>query len=126
VARQVAAPVQIGGYTVPAGTTVMPCIRLVHLSADLYPDPSSFRPERFLEGQGHGYAWIPFGGGTRRCAGAAFASFQMRIVLRTILARAELRADRPRDESVRNKHITLVPGRGGRVIKTRPLPREPA
>src|SRR5664280_1783502 len=63
-------PCLLAGHTLPAGTTVMPCIRLLHLSPDLYPDPTSFRPERFLEGQGHGYAWIPFGGGTRRCIGA--------------------------------------------------------
>lgn len=126
VARQATAPVRLGRHTIPAGTTVMPCIRLVHLSPTLYPDPHEFRPERFLEGQGQGYAWIPFGGGTRRCIGAAFASSEMRIVLRTILARAELAADRPRDESVRNKHITLVPGRGGRVIKASALPRRSA
>lgn len=99
----------------------MPCIRLLHLSPDLYPDPTSFRPERFLEGQGHGYAWIPFGGGTRRCIGASFACSQMRIVLRTVLDRAELSPERPADEPIRNRHITLVPGRGGRVVKTTSL-----
>jgi len=121
VARRVAEPVRLAGITLPAGTTVMPCIRLLHLSPDLYPDPTSFRPERFLEGQGHGYAWIPFGGGTRRCIGASFACSQMRIVLRTVLDRAELSPERPTDEPIKNRHITLVPGRGGRVVKTTSL-----
>jgi cytochrome P450 family 135 len=118
VVRRAVEPVQLAGYHLPAGTTVMPCIRLVHLSANHYPDPMRFRPERFLEGQGRGYAWIPFGGGTRRCIGASFASFQMRVVLRTILARAELSPDRPADERVKNQHVTFVPGRAARVIKS--------
>jgi cytochrome P450 len=75
-------------------------------------------PERFLEnGESTTYTWIPFGGGRRRCLGAAFASFEMRVALRTILARARLRADRARDERVRNHHITLVPARGARVVR---------
>jgi cytochrome P450 family 135 len=118
VTRRTAAPVQIAGMTLPAGVTVMPAIRLVQLSPRHYSDPDVFRPERFLEGEGQGYSWIAYGGGTHRCIGATFANFQMRIVLRTILARAELRADRAAEESVSNQHITLVPGRGSRVIMT--------
>jgi cytochrome P450 len=122
ITRRAGAPVEVAGYQLPAGVTVMPCIRLLHLSADLYPDPQTFEPERFLDGQGQGYAWIPFGGGTHRCIGAAFASFQMGIVLRTILAHAELRADRPKDESIRSEHIMFVPSRGSRVVKTSQRP----
>jgi cytochrome P450 len=120
VTRRTAAPVEIAGRALPAGVTVMPCIQLVQRSRRYYPEPDQFRPERFLEGQGHGYAWIPYGGGTHRCVGASFAAFQMRIVLRTILAQTELSADRPQDERIRNEHITLVPGRGGRVVIERP------
>jgi cytochrome P450 family 135 len=119
VTRQTARPVELAGHHIPAGVTVLPCIRLVQLSKSAYPDPECFRPERFLNGEGQGYTWIPFGGGTRRCIGAAFASFQMRVVMRTILAHAELQADPAGDEPIRNEHITLVPGRGGRVIKRR-------
>jgi cytochrome P450 len=117
VAREAARPVRVAGHVVAAGTTVMPCIRLVQLSEERFPDPLSFRPERFLEGQGGGYSWIPFGGGARRCLGASFASFHMRVVLRTILANVELAPERAADEAVENRHITLVPGRGGRVVR---------
>ncbi len=123
VAREAARPVRIAGRTLPAGTTVMPAIRLVQLAEEQYADPLSFRPERFLQGEGSGYSWIPFGGGTRRCLGATFAALHMRVVLRTILRDAELRPDRAADEAVKNDHITLVPGRGARVVKSARSPR---
>jgi len=121
VARKVTQQVEIGPYTVPAGTLVMPAIIGIHHREDLYPDPLEFRPERFLEGQGHGYAWIPFGGGVRRCVGASFAQYEMRIVLRTILERADLRAPEPRPERLRPRNITMAPARGGRVMVARRL-----
>ncbi|HTY97102.1 MAG TPA: cytochrome P450 [Solirubrobacteraceae bacterium] len=119
VLRQLKAPVTLGGYDLPRGITVMPAITLMHENPDLFAEPRRFRPERFLEGdEGGTYSWIPFGGGRRRCLGAAFASFEMRVVLKTILQSTELRADVPADEPVRNHHITLVPGRGARVLRT--------
>jgi cytochrome P450 len=121
VARKVTRPVEIGPYTVPAGTLVMPAIIGIHHREDLYPDPLEFRPERFLEGQGQGYAWIPFGGGVRRCIGASFAQYEMRIVLRTILERTDLRASDPRPERLRPRNITMAPARGGRVVVARRL-----
>jgi cytochrome P450 len=118
VLRQLKAPVELGGWRIPAGVTLMPAITLMHADASEYPEPERFLPERFLDGgQGSTYTWIPFGGGRRRCLGAAFASLEMRVALRTILGRVELRADRARDERVRNHHITLVPARGARVIR---------
>jgi hypothetical protein len=118
VLRRLQAPVQLGDWRLPAGVTVIPAIRLMHFDPQLFPEPERFKPERFLEGgEGSTYTWIPFGGGRRRCLGAAFASFEMRVALRTILQRTTLRADRPRDEQVRNHHITLVPARGARVIR---------
>jgi cytochrome P450 len=118
VLRQLQAPVQLGRHTVPAGATVMPAITLLHNDPRLFPEPERFKPERFLDGgEGSTYTWIPFGGGRRRCLGAAFASFEMRVALRTILQRTMLRAERPQDERVRNHHITLVPARGARVIR---------
>jgi cytochrome P450 family 135 len=118
VLRQLTRPVELGGWTLPAGVTVMPAITLMHEDPQLFPEPERFRPERFLEeGQGSTYTWIPFGGGRRRCLGAAFASFEMRVALRTILQRTTLRAADPSDERARSHHITLVPAHGARVIR---------
>ncbi len=116
VLRQLAAPVSLGGFELPAGITLMPAIALMHRDAALFSEPLRFNPQRFLDGEEGGtYEWIPFGGGRRRCLGAAFASFEMRVVASTILRSTELRADVPADEPIRNHHITLVPGRGARV-----------
>jgi cytochrome P450 len=109
---------------IPADTYVVPAIALVHLRPELYPDPHEFRPERFLEGGAGGtYTWIPFGGGVRRCVGAAFAFEEMKVVTRTVLERARLRADRPRPEGQRARHVTVVPSRGGRVVVEERLSR---
>ncbi len=118
VLRQLQEPLELGRWRLGAGVTVMPAISLMHSDPSAFAEPESFRPERFLEGESSTYSWIPFGGGRRRCLGAAFASFEMRVVLRTILANVTLRADRPRDEGVRNRHITLIPARGARVVRT--------
>jgi cytochrome P450 family 135 len=121
VARRLTEPVEIGRYTVPAGALVMVAIVAIHHRQDLYPEPFEFRPERFLEGQGDGYAWIPFGGGVRRCIGATFAQYEMSVVLRTILERADLRPAGERPERPRPRNITMAPSRGGRVILERRL-----
>ncbi len=118
VTRRASRAVELAGHELPAGVTVMPCVRLAHLSEANYSDPEAFRPERFLEGEGGGYSWIPFGGGPQRCIGATFALVQMRIVLRTVLAHAELLPDRAQDEAIRNQHVTLEPSRGGRVLRS--------
>lgn len=116
VLRRLRAPVTLGGYDLPAGATVMPAITLMHSNPALFSEPRRFMPERFLHAEESGtYTWIPFGGGRRRCLGATFASFEMRVALRTILHSAELRAEVPADEPVRNHHIALVPARGARV-----------
>lgn len=126
VARKLTARTEIGGYTIPAGTLVLPAIAALHHREDLYPDPHEFRPERFLEGQTDAYGWIPFGGGVRRCIGAAFAQYEMRIVLKAILERAELRAASPRPERVRVRNITVAPARGTRVVLERRLRTSPS
>jgi cytochrome P450 family 135 len=120
VARKLTAPAEIGGYRIPAGTMVLPAIAGLHFDEEIYPEPHEFRPERFLEGAPDHYAWIPFGGGVRRCIGAAFAQYEMRIVLKEILARAELRAPDPRPEKVKMRNITLAPGKGTRVVLESP------
>jgi cytochrome P450 len=121
VARKLTAPASVGGYELPAGIFVLPAIAGIHFRADLYPAPREFRPERFLDGKADNYAWIPFGGGVRRCIGAAFAELEMRIILREIVGRAQLRAPDPAPEKVVTRHITLAPAKGTRVVLERPL-----
>jgi cytochrome P450 len=121
VARKLTAPLEIGGYELAAGTYVMAAIAALHYREDLFPAPYEFRPERFLDGKADGYAWIPFGGGVRRCIGAAFAEYEMRVVLRAILERAELSAPDPKPEKVTVRNITLAPGKGTMVKLARPL-----
>jgi cytochrome P450 len=114
--RQVVAPYAIGGHTLPPGVHLAPCIYLVHRRPELWPDPTAFRPERFLAGAPEPFTWIPFGGGTRRCAGAAFAALEMREVLRAAAARVTLSPDRPAGERMIRRGVTLAPSRGGRVV----------
>jgi cytochrome P450 len=90
----------------------MPAIYLTHTRPDTYPEPYAFRPERFLDGGPETYSWIPFGGGTRRCIGAAFAQFEMQVVLATTLRGAELRPASHRPERIARRNVTLSP-RGG-------------
>jgi cytochrome P450 len=116
--RKLTAPAVVAGHRLPAGTLVFPAIVLVQRSKEAFPDPEAFRPERFLDGSAPPYTFIPFGGGTRRCIGAAFAVMEMKTVLSTVLGRVELTAPDPRPEQPRSHHVTQVPARGGRVIAT--------
>ncbi len=116
VGRKLTSPVTIGGYELEAGTFVLAAIAALHYREDIFPEPQEFRPERFLDGKADNYAWIPFGGGVRRCIGAAFAEYEMRTILREFLERADLRAADPRPERVKIRNITLVPAQGARVM----------
>jgi cytochrome P450 len=116
VARKLTAPATIGDYELRAGTFVLPAIAALHYREDIFPQPGEFRPERFLDKKADNYAWIPFGGGVRRCIGAAFAEYEMRTILREFVARADLRAADPKPEPVRIRNITLAPAKGARVV----------
>jgi cytochrome P450 len=117
VFRAPAEPTEFGGYLIEPGTQMAASIFLVQYDPELYPpDPHEFRPERFLEGAPEPYTWIPFGGGVRRCLGAAFAQLEMQVVIAAILRRARLRAPRARNESARFRGVTLLPSRGGEAI----------
>ena len=110
-------PVELGGYRFEPGTQLAASILLVQYDPELYPpDPHAFRPERFLEGAPEPYTWVPFGGGVRRCLGAAFAQLEMKMVIATLLARVQLRAPRARSEKARFRGITVMPSRGGEAI----------
>jgi cytochrome P450 len=112
-------PFQLGRYTVPPGTEINPSIGVIHRRGDRYPQPGEFRPERFLEEDAPDtYTWVPFGGGTRRCLGASFAQLEMKVVIRRVLERTELRPVGGKPERVERRGITLVPREGVRVVRS--------
>ena len=115
--RKLAAPLRVDGLELPAGVHVAPCIYLVHRREDLYPEARSWRPERWLgAAPPESFAWIPFGGGVRRCLGAAFATMEMAEVLRLVAERLDVAPADARGERMRRRGITLQPGRGARVV----------
>ena len=101
VSRKLSRPWTLDGYEMPAGTRVSPNIWLTHHNPDIYPEPERFRPERFIETAADTYSWIPFGGGIRRCLGASFALFEMKVVIPAVLSRVRAlgRAGRRRQSS---------------------------
>lgn len=109
VARRLTAEFEVGGYRIPAGTVLAPNIYLTHRRPDIYPDPEVFRPERFIDASPDTYAWLPFGGGVRRCIGASFALYEMRAILRVVLGRATLRPAVDRPERIVRRAVTFAP-----------------
>jgi cytochrome P450 len=118
VDRRVREPTRIGGHTIPAGAVVCPNIYLTQRRDDLYSDPAEFRPERFAGQPPAGTGWFPFGGGIRRCLGATFAMFEMRIVIPEVLDAVTLRPASPRPARIRRESVTFVPHDGARCIVT--------
>ena len=112
VARKLTRPAGFGDRLLPAGTTIFPSVLLAHESAGWGADARAFDPGRWARGAAPAYGWIPFGGGTRRCLGAAFAQMEMRVVLSEVLRSVELRPVARRDEPQRVRHITSVPAFG--------------
>jgi hypothetical protein len=116
VGRAVKSDFQLDGYTIPAGEFLAPCIWLTHRREEVYPDPYAFKPERFLDKGPETYSWLPFGGGTRRCAGAAFAQLEMNVVMKTIAEKVEMEPADPKPERVGRRAIVLAPRYGSRVV----------
>jgi len=116
VGRQLIEEGEYGGYELAADTVLMASTYLAHTRPDVYPEPYRFRPERFLEGAPSTFAWIPFGGGTRRCLGASFATFEMRVVLRTLIEQASLRPAYERPELMVRRNVTIAPRDGVRAV----------
>jgi cytochrome P450 len=117
-ARKALVPIELMGYSLPAGSVLMVAIYLIHGDPEIYPDPKAFKPERFLDADPKGTeggAWIPFGGGIRRCLGASLAQYELAVVIRTILEEATLSLTDESDEPVARRRFTLSPGREGRV-----------
>jgi cytochrome P450 len=123
--RTLTVPRTIGGWDLPAGIRVYPAIALVQLRDDLYPQPHEFRPERFIDEEAESYSWLPFGGGIRRCIGAALAQAEMAEVIRTVVSRVDLEPTRKDPEPVVMRGITLVPRHGTPVVVQPTAPSRP-
>ena len=113
--RLLARPLEVGGYTLPAGACVAVASALLHIRPDLYPDPHRFRPERFLERKFSPFEYTPFGGGHRRCLGAAFATYEMKLVLATLLRNFRLELAEPGEVKPGRRNVVLGPATGVRV-----------
>ncbi|HEY8518417.1 MAG TPA: cytochrome P450 [Candidatus Binatia bacterium] len=119
VGRRLTRDLEIGGMRLPAGVVAAPCIVLAHRRPERWPEPLAFRPERFLESKPTPYEFLPFGGGVRRCLGAAFALYEMRIVLAEVLTRVVLRAAPGYQVRVVRRSVTLAPSEGMPVVVER-------
>jgi cytochrome P450 len=116
--RRVKVPWQLGEWRLPANSHILVSITLLHHREDVYPDPYSFRPERFLGVKPGTYTWVPFGGGIRRCLGATLAMAEQRVVLRAIARRTDMIAPDPRPERVLHRNVTMIPAKGAKVVVT--------
>jgi cytochrome P450 len=119
IGRRVTVPWRLGPYGVPANTPVTMSILLLHHREDVYPEPFAFKPERWLGRKPGTYEWIPFGGGIRRCLGAALAMAEQRVVLNAIVRELDLEAETPDPEHAVHRNVTMIPSRGARVIVRR-------
>jgi cytochrome P450 len=115
IGRVLKEPTRLGGYDLPSGTVVGACIYLAHRNPEVYPEPNEFRPERFLGAPPDPVSWLPFGGGIRRCIGAQFAIYEMKIVLGTLLTMGEYELAQPAPAKVERRAITFFPEHGTRV-----------
>jgi cytochrome P450 len=116
--RIVRSPIEIQGYTLPVGTAIIPSIYLAHHREETYPQPKQFKPERFLERQFSPYEYLPFGGGNRRCIGLAFAQYEMKLVLATILSRFQVSLVNKRPVRPVRRGLTLALPAGIQTVAT--------
>lgn len=122
VVRRLLTPATLGGYDLPAGTLIAPCVYLIHHREDVYESPGEFIPERFLSQRAAVPTWIPFGGGARRCLAASYAEQEMKRVLRTVLEEVELEPVASEGERVSRAAISFSPADHGLVV-SRPRTR---
>ncbi len=118
VVRAVARPTRIAGWDLPAGVMAVASPYLTHRRADVWPDPESFHPDRFHGRRVDPYAYYPFGGGVRRCIGAAFATFEIRLVVAEVLARVDLALAGARDARPVGRNVSVAPAGGVPVVAT--------
>lgn len=115
VGRMLTRPCTVAGHTYPAGVALSANVHLAHHRPDAYPQPEVFRPERFLDGAPDVHAWLPFGGGIRRCLGVAFATLELRTVLRTVIPELTITPARTQLERPRRRAVTLIPRHGAPI-----------
>jgi len=108
--------IRLGEWVIPEGHSVIVSIGLAHASEANFPDAQTFNPDRFLGNPPDTYTWIPFGGGVRRCVGAAFANMEMNVTLRTLLREFEFGTTHAPGERVHSRGVATAPGRGGRAV----------
>lgn len=114
--RRTKTRVQLGEWVIPENTTLMGALHLAMTSADSFPDPERFNPDRFLGVNPNPFAYVPFGGGMNRCIGASFASMEMEIAVRAILREFRIEPTDAPDERPFNRGVSIVPNKGGRVV----------
>ena len=120
VARRIYPPVyQLGEWVIPRGYSMIVSIEQIHGNPDVFPNPERFDPQRYIGAKPLSFAWIPFGGGTRRCVGAAFANMEMDVVLRTVLRHFTIDTNDAPDEEWYCRGVTYIPKDGGRIVVRR-------
>ncbi len=127
--RAVRQPIKIGGRTYRPPAQLLACVYLVYHDPAIYPEPQTFRPERFLHTRPTTYTWLPWGGGPRRCPGVHLATLEMETVLRTVLSTRIVRPASRDIERPRWRSVIVTPGDGSRVVLHRRgelRPRRPA
>ncbi|WP_445167984.1 cytochrome P450 [Mycolicibacterium sp. Dal123E01] len=114
--RHVKTPIyELGEWRVPQGYSVMVSLCQLHEDPEMFPDPERFDPQRFVDSKPNTFAWVPFGGGTRRCIGAAFANMEMDVVLRTVLRHFTIQTTTAADEKWHSRGVAFTPKKGGRI-----------
>ena len=108
--------IRLGEWVIPEGNAIMPSITLMHSSPRHFDEPQLFRPDRFIGANPDSMTWIPFGGGVRRCIGAAFANMEMTVTLRELLRQFEFATTNAPGERRRTRGIATTPGSGGRAV----------
>ncbi|MCB9594921.1 MAG: cytochrome P450 [Sandaracinaceae bacterium] len=116
VGRVTQRPTTIAGIDLPAGVLASPSIFLTHMNPKIYPRPERFEPERFLDWKPTPYEWFPFGGGVRRCIGMAFALYEMRMVVATVLQRHRVRRAPGASHRPVRRSVTMAPAAGTPIV----------
>ncbi len=115
--RRVLAPFfELGDWVIPQNNSVLVSISQMHANAEVFPDPDHFDPQRFVGAKPPSFAWIPFGGGARRCVGAVFANMEMDVVLRTVLRHFTIETTTAAGEKWHSRGVAYTPKGGGKIV----------